>query len=240
MKETKQKQKKKANTEQKKSSLGKTKNKQEKALNLSNLKNVNWFGLAGGILLAVVIYLSFSNPWWLFQVGDFVSANVTPFNTNFNLLGTTFLIPLLTAINISSLLVLAISASIMIVYSVIPTKSYSKQLLCFAYKKPLYTIISFVVTLVVIAIAVPIIISNFAPEINLTIPIWGSELIQVPAQMLPIEGVTIGIMVSGAFQWTFWLAIAAAALCIVARVYHRQVFKETNTNNKSIIKMVSV
>lgn len=80
----------------------KMKTKQESKL--SKLKNVNWFGLAGGILLTAVIYFSFSNPWWLFQVGDFVSANVTPFNTNFSLLGMSFMIPLLTAVNISSLL----------------------------------------------------------------------------------------------------------------------------------------
>lgn len=221
--------------------IEKTKQSKLKSIKLKDiLKNINWFGLASGILLVVVIYLSFYNPWWLFKVGDFVYANVTPFNTNFNIFGTLFLIPLLTAINISSLVLLSVSAIVMIVYSVIPTKSYSKQLLCFAYKKPLYSIISFVVVLVVISFIVPMLISSFVPidNLNISIPLMGTSAIQVPTQMLGLEGVQIAIVVSGAFQWTFWLAVAAAALCIVARVYHRSVFKGTETT--AVIKKVSV
>ncbi len=202
----------------------------------SKLKYINWFGLASGILLAVVIYLSFYNPWWQFRVGDFALANVTPFNTNFNVLGTSFLIPLLTAINISSLLLLSISTIVMIVYSVIPTRKYSKTLLCFAYKQPIYSIVSFVVVLVVLTILVPILIGSFTPLHNLSIPLMGTSSILVPTQMLGLEGLQIAVAVSGAFQWTFWLAVAGAALCIVARVYHRSAFKET----KAIIKTVSV
>ena len=202
------------------------------------LKSINWFAFASGILLAVVLYLSFSYPWWQFRIGDFVIANVTPFNTNFNVLGVSFLIPLLTAINISSLLLLSISTVVMIVYSVIPKKSYSKQLLCFAYKQPLYSVISFVVTLVVLAIAVPMLIGSFTPIQGLSIPLMGSSVIQLPTQMFGLPGVSIAFLVSGAFQWTFWLAVVACGFCVAARIYHRSAFKEAKA--MAVLKTVSV
>jgi len=112
------------------------------------LKNLNWIGFASGILLMAVTILSFFNPWWQLRIGDFVSANFSPLGTNFNFLGITFVIPLLTAINISCSLLMSISAVLMIAYSVRPRDEYSKQLLWWSYKKPLTIMISFVVAIV--------------------------------------------------------------------------------------------
>ncbi|MHA2066806.1 MAG: hypothetical protein ACXABY_20745, partial [Candidatus Thorarchaeota archaeon] len=42
---------------------------------------------------------------------------------------------------------------------------------------------------------------------------------QVPSELLgELRGIQIGLTVSGAFQWTFYLAIAATALCLVTRI----------------------
>ena len=98
---------------------------------------VNWLGLAGGVTTIVVVIVSLFYPWWQLTVGEnLAKANVSPLNTNFNLLGTTFTIPLIWALNVVSLLTLVASGIAMVVYSIIPTKSYSKHLLGFAYKKP--------------------------------------------------------------------------------------------------------
>jgi hypothetical protein len=181
-------------------------------------KNVNWIGLVSGILLIAVILLSLYNPWWQLRIGDFVYANFSPLDTNFRFLGITFLIPLLTALNISCLLLLSISAALMITYSVNPTKEYSKQLLCWSYKKPLAILTTFIVSIVGLSQIVSFIANQYA-HIDFKLPIIGTSVIQVPSELLGgLNGVQIGLTVSGAFQWTFYLAIAAAALCIVTRI----------------------
>jgi hypothetical protein len=57
---------------------------------------VNWLGLTGGVTIIVVIIVSLFYPWWQLTVGrDLVTANVSPLKTNFDVLGTTFTLPLL-------------------------------------------------------------------------------------------------------------------------------------------------
>lgn len=106
---------------------------------------INWFGLAGGVTTIALIIVSLSNPWWQLTVGeDLVKANVSPFNTNFNFLGTAFTIPLIWALNVICLLATFASGIVMLVYSLNPTKSYSRHLLGFSYKKPLFTLLFFI------------------------------------------------------------------------------------------------
>ena len=209
-------------------------NKGEKTM---QLKNVNWIGLTSGILLIVVIVLSVYNPWWQLRIGDYGYGNFSPLNSEFSFLGITFLIPLLSTFNISCLFLLSISAVLMITYSVNPTKEYSKQLLCWSYKKPLGIMITFIVGIVSISQLVSFYANQFA-QIELTLPIIGTTVIQVPSELLgELSGIQIGLTVSGAFQWTFYLAIAAIALCIVTRIrYHKAVIMakpQTLTNPKN-------
>jgi hypothetical protein len=183
-------------------------------------KNISWIGLISGVLLVAVIVLSLFNPWWQLRIGDFVYANFSPMSVGFNFIGITFLVPLLTAINISSLLLLSISAALMIVYSINPGKEYSKQLLCWSYKKPLFTLIAFIAGIVALSLGVSYIAGQYA-NLDFTLPIMGSTIVQVPSEMLgQLSGVQIGMTVSTSFHWTFYLAIAATALCIVTRYYH--------------------
>jgi len=183
-------------------------------------KEINWVGLASGLSLVAVIILSFFNPWWQLRIGDFVHANFSPLSTNFNFLGISFLIPLLTAINISSLLLLSISAGFMIAYAVNPKKEYSKKLLCWSYKKPLLTLITFIAGIVTLSFAAPYIAGQYA-HVDFTLPIIGSTIVQVPSEMFgQISGVQIEMTLSTGFHWTFYLAIAVTALCIVTRYLH--------------------
>ncbi|MFH0748847.1 MAG: hypothetical protein V1915_02860 [Candidatus Bathyarchaeota archaeon] len=183
-------------------------------------QNVHWVGLASGILLIAVILLSLNNPWWQLRIGDLGYANISPLHTDFSLLGMTFLSPILTAVNISCLLVLSISAALMIVYSVNPTKTYAKQLLCWSYKKPLSILITFVVGIVGLSVLASYIASNYA-HIDLTLPILGTSRVQVPSELFGgLSGFQISVAVSGGFHWTFYLAIAATVLCVVSRLLH--------------------
>jgi hypothetical protein len=176
---------------------------------------VNWLGLAGGVTTIVVVIVSLFYPWWQLTVGeDLVTANVSPLNTNFDVLGTTFTMPLIWALNVVSILTLIAGSITMIVYSLFPAKSYSKQLLNFAYKKPLFMLLSFVIVLFALTLLVQVIL-------HFNVPLAGSLISTLPIPF--IQGTTVSVFISAGFQWPFWLAVVAAGLCIAARLYHRRV-----------------
>ncbi len=175
---------------------------------------INWYGFTAGILTVVVLVISLFIPWWQLTVGDnLMKVNASPVNTNFGLFGTSFTLPLLWALNIVSVLTFSTSGLIMLFYSLNPTKTYSKQLLGFSYKKPLFSLVTFLSSL--------LIITSIASLLNINIPLLGSSTMTVPASVA--LGVHINASVSGNFQLPFYLAIATAVLCIVARLQHDKV-----------------
>lgn len=176
---------------------------------------INWFGFAGGIAVIVLIVISLFVPWWQLTVGDnIVKANASPLNTNFSFAGNSFTIPLIWALNIASILSLTAGGIIMLIYSVNPAKSYSKRLLCFAYRKPLYSLLFFVIGLFAITLLVKFMFS-------FDIPLVGSVKTTLPSNMT--GGYNISVLLSAGFQWPFWLAAVATGLCIAARIYHKRI-----------------
>jgi hypothetical protein len=179
------------------------------------LAKINWFGFAGGATTVLVIAVSLVYPWWQLTVGDdLMKINASPVNTNFGFLNTSFTIPFIWALNVIGLLTLLLSGVAMLVYSVMPTKSFSKPLLDFGYKKPLFTFLFFVIGLVVVTVILQAVLS-----INL--PLMGSATSTVPIPFA--SGITLTVLLSAGFQWSFWLAAVAAGLCIAARLYHKKV-----------------
>ena len=181
-------------------------------------RSINWFGLSAGIITLIVLVISLYVPWWQLTIGqNLIKINASPVNTNFGLFGgAQFTIPLIWALNLISILTFTACGLVMLIYSLNPAKSYSKQLLGFSYKRPLYVLISFVAGLVVI-----IAVAGF---LGMSIPLMGSTTLSLPAQFMP-SGLSISTLVSGNFQLPFYLAIVAAALCIAARLYHRNLAK---------------
>jgi hypothetical protein len=176
---------------------------------------INWVGLAGGVTTIVVVAVSLFYPWWQLRVGEgLVTANASPLNTSFDILGTSFSMPLLWAMNLASVLTLLLSGITMVIYSLMPAKSYSKTLLGFAYKKPLYTLLAFVVILFASTLLVQALL-------HFSLPLTGSTNSAFPIPL--IQGTTISVLISAGFQLPFWLAIVAAGLCIAARFYHKRV-----------------
>ena len=179
------------------------------------LTKFNWFGLAGGVTTLLVIAASIFCPWWQLTVGDdLIKINASPVNTNFGVLDTSFTIPFIWALNIVSILTLLASGIAMLIYSLIPRKSYSKHLLGFGYKKPLFTVLFFVIGLVVTTVILQAVLS-------LNVPLMGSTTSTLPIPF--VSGITLSVLLSAGFQLSFWLAVVAAALCIAARLYHRKV-----------------
>lgn len=181
---------------------------------------LNLLGLAAGISTFVLIAISLYVPWWQFTVGKptLAQLNFSPLNLNLSLLGKSITMPLIWAINLATTLTLAAGGIVMLIYSVKPNKSYSKQLLGFGWKKPLYAVIFFVIEVVGV-----ITVANMFAGLNL--PINGSAALQPPQGMLP-GGMNFSVDVLAAFQWPFYLAIVVAALCVAARIYHRKISVE--------------
>jgi len=176
---------------------------------------INWFGLAAGITTILLIAVSLFVPWWIVQVGDgLFQINTSPLNTNFSLAGSQpFAIPIIWALNIASILTLAAGGILILVYSLVPAKPYGRKLLDFSYKKPLYAVVFFVVSLLTLIIVVR---SAFGVDI----PIIGAQTVQLPQSMT--FGTTITALVTASFAWPFWLAVAAAGLCVGARLFHKR------------------
>lgn len=176
------------------------------------MRAVNWFGIAGGAVAIILIATSLQTPWWRLTIGeDFLEVNVSPFNFNFSFLNMTFVIPLILALNLTSLLMMLAGGVILIAYSLSPSKAYSKRLLCFAYKKPLYSVI-----FLLIGIVISTLILN--AMFNVSIPIHGTSKVLLSSAT---QG-AVYTTVTTSFEWPFWLAVVAAALCVVARAYHNK------------------
>jgi len=175
---------------------------------------INWFGLAGGATTILLIAISLFIPWWRLTVGDsVVAANVSPLHTSFDLIGNSFTVPLLWAVNLACILYLVAGSIIMLIYSVKPTKPYAKRLLGFSYRKPLYFVIIFLIGLLVLTFVIQSLLS-------LSIPLVGSMEVKLPSNMT--QGTNVSVLMSAGFLWPFWLAVASAVLCVAARFYHKR------------------
>ena len=179
------------------------------------LDKINWFGFAGGVMTILVIVVSMVYPWWQLTVGDdLMKINASPVHTSFGFMDTSFTIPFIWALNVIGLLTLLLSSVTMIIYSIMPARSFAKPLLDFGYKKPLFTFLFFVIGLVVVTVILQ-------AMLGINLPIMGTATSIVPIPFA--SGLTLSLLLSAGFQWSFWLAALAAGLCIAARLYHKKV-----------------
>jgi hypothetical protein len=180
-------------------------------------RKINVVALIAGVSTLVLIVVSIFAPWWQMTVGKpaVASVNVSPVNLNLNLLNNAFTIPIIYALNIATALTLAAGGIIMLIYAVKPNKSYSSQLLGFSYKKPLWAVVLFVVSMFVMSFLVER-FSGFA------LPLMGSSSLSLPAGMASGDA-SVSVAVSAGFGWPFYFAILVAGLCIAARLYHRRI-----------------
>lgn len=120
------------------------------------MEKINFIALAAGISSLLLIAISYFVPWWQFKAGSPANfqLNFSPVNFSISHSGGSIVVPLVLALNIACLLTLLAGGITLTIYALKPTQSYSKQLLGFGYKKPIYTLVTFIAIL----IAVPILI----------------------------------------------------------------------------------
>lgn len=185
-------------------------------------KKINWPGLACSITAATLVAISvlYTAPWWQVAVGDGVGQiEISPLDYKANLAGASLETPIIWFLNLGSKLTMAACAVAMFIYSVTTQKPFSKQLLGFAYKKPLLIFVLFVVMLVV---------STYIAGtlFDADIPLTGTTTISLSA-----EETTANVPISTSITWAFWLAVATAVLAIAAKIYDWRVLKAPPAQN---------
>ena len=203
-------------------------------------RKINWIGLAAGITTLLLVVASLYIPWWQMSVDNItvgnsasplisfentgelqLGASLSPVSTNVNFLDASFTVPLIWAYNMVGLLFLLTCGIVMLIYSVLPDKPYSKHLIGFAYKKPLLMIIFFAVPL----IAFPLILQAI---LKISVPLNGTTTLALPMGFLGAD-MSVSATVTTGFLWTFWLAIIAASLCLAARIYYKRFSSSSST-----------
>jgi len=190
-----------------------------------NVKSVNWFALVGGVLTLVLTVASMFAPWWQITLGrTLATVGFSPVSLSTNIIGYSVALPIVQAISWMFIVLLISAGIVLIVYSIMPTKPYSKRLLGFAYKKPLGTLVAFVVLMLLLTNAGTILgmmagSSNLSGA-DLNVPWIGAKTLHLPSSMA--QGTILGIAISAEIEWTFWLAVTVASLCVAARLYHKK------------------
>jgi hypothetical protein len=177
---------------------------------------INLVGLAAGISMLILLVISYFVPWWIFSIGTVAQINLSPVNFSMALFGETLNQPLIWAMNMVGILTLLSAGIIMIVYSVMPNKSYSKKLLGYGYNKPVFAVVMFAAELIVMYYSVTA-LAGFA------FPNMGSSTLGIPAG----DTVSVSMTATGSLMWPFYFAIAVAALCVFARIYHGKIAQPT-------------
>jgi len=190
---------------------------------------VNWFGIAGGTMVLLVVAISLFTPWWQLIAGEnLVRANVSPIYTNFDFMGLAFTIPLLLALNISTMILMIAGGIAVLIYSLRPSASYSEQLLSFGYKKPLYSLVLFTIGLFAMTLIVGYVL-------GISIPLIGSTRVVLPTEFT--QGTTVSVPIAAGFGLPYLLTIASSTLCIAARLFHRKIalIQKTSTDKTAPI-----
>jgi hypothetical protein len=181
-----------------------------------SVKMMNWLGIASAVTATILLVISvvYAAPWWQLSIAQGMGyVNISPLDFEAQLLGVSIQIPLIWFLNLSAKLLLLSSIVTLLWYSLVPQGKYSKNLLNYGYKRPLILVIG----LIVVVIILTFIVNSLLP-IELNVPISGTATATITA-----ENATIKVPVATGFTWVFWLAIAAAALAIAAKIYHHKI-----------------
>ncbi len=182
------------------------------------LKKINPIGIAGSMLLLITLYLSvfYGCYWWEMTVGEGAGfLGVSALNYEVNILGTPVRAEILYFINMIAQLLFVESAITMFIYSLLPSRGFSENLMKFAYLKPMITLLFFIISLLMLLIPLP------ATLLNKTLPIIGEEIISVN-----IMNISLNIPLRAGFTITFWLTVIASLLCALAPVYHKEMISK--------------
>jgi len=185
---------------------------------------VNPLGFAAAALM-MFLALEREPPWWRLSLGEgLLSFNASPFKMSLTVLGQEVLPPIVEYLTLGAWLVVVVGAVLMIVGS-LSTRAWSKSLMSFGLSK-----LAWEVGGIVAAGVLAYLIAG--PYLGaLPLPTGGFEIVEHTMPLLAGEGVVklkmaqeagqvlVTIPVASTLTNRFYLAIAALAACVAARLY---------------------
>jgi len=185
----------------------------------------NWFALATGALMLVTVASSLHSPWWRAEIGSgLITVNADPFYTSFKVFGVSYVIPIIFVLNVGLTALFVASGIALVVYTIEQEKGYSKHLLSFGWRRPLYVVVGFVAVLVLSLHVIPLVVNTIARAVEVStpmVPLMGSSIIRLPSNVLNIPA-QVSITVTTTFTHSFFLGVATVALAITTRACHRR------------------
>lgn len=187
---------------------------------------VNWFGLIAGVLM---LALPFLGPWWRFTAGTGAAdVALSPFDMSFSILGQTVHSSFIEIFLLAAKIGMVIAGAFMVAGSVFPKSWWGRQLVRYGMMKPLWTLVFLIVMLVIGAVLMNSILPGMMSgmmgqtggdvTMDISMPyISGSSVSTIEVQGMAI----IKAPINAWLTWKFWIAICAAVMGVMARIYQR-------------------
>ena len=188
---------------------------------------VNWFGLIAGVFM---LTLPFLGAWWRLTAGTGAAdVALSPFDISFSLLGQSIRSSFIEIFLLAAKIGMAIAGAFMVAGSVFPKSWWGRQLVRYGLMKPFWTLVMFVVILLIGAVLMnnilPGMMEGMAGQtgggmtMDVSMPyISGSSV----ATMQVAGAVTITAPINAWLTGNFWIALFAAVVGIMARFYQRE------------------
>lgn len=220
-------------------------------LNFSNLlSSINWFGVIAGVFM---LALPFMGPWWIGRAGTgAMEIALSPFDLNASFMGQPLSSSLVGLFLLFAKISMLIAGTFMILGSIFTKQWWSRQLVRFGVMKPFWMIIMLMVMLLIGTVifnsVLPGVISGMASEAGGSAGGAVQTSINIPyisgtatSTIALGSNVAITAPVTLSLTGTFGVAVFVAALCIVARIYHRRFTRseklEQPEEEKRVIKV---
>jgi len=195
---------------------------------------VNWFGVGFGVLMLI---LPFAGYWWRAEVGSgAASLSMSPFNFDVNVVGIQIHSTLVRYILLFAKISFLIAGVFAILGSLFADRWWAGRLIRFGVMKPLWSVVTLIVVLVAgtffVNMVLPSIVSGMVrdgpTQINLRVPL----LCGTSESNITAGNVTVRTTISVGFLTPFLLAIAAAVLGILTRIYQKRFAKKETAKSK--------
>ncbi|MEM2875024.1 MAG: hypothetical protein QW567_03280 [Candidatus Hadarchaeales archaeon] len=193
------------------------------------LKKINWFGLALGIIM--IAFGVLAPAWWRITFGgEAVALEISPFNVNMSALGTSLASTLVSFVCIAARISVLISGVLLLLGSVSTGRWWSRKLVNQGALKLMWMVISLVVLAVAGSVVAGYFVNQMAGEsgIQLSVPVLSGSTTVVVQQ----GPVTISAPFVMELTGAFFVAVAAAVLGVLTRLYQRRLMPAEKTVKK--------
>ncbi len=193
---------------------------------LNKWRPMNWFGLIAGVLM---LALPFMGPWWQLTAGTGAAdVALSPFDVSFTILGQPIHSSFIEIFLLAAKIGMVIAGGLMVAGSIMPSSWWGKHLVRYGMMKPVWTLVFLVATLLIGAVILnsilPMIMAGIAGPagsgmvVDVSIPyLTGSST----ATIQVAGAVTITAPINATLTGNFWIAVIAAVMGVMSRLYQR-------------------